>query len=92
MKDFDKTNWFLVSERFNQYLCSNAFKFLNKTCPLDFHDIYRQSGQNQVNTRSSVLKLEHPIRNKCSGQKKIVLSDTNSLKQFPDRPEAVEFT
>ena len=51
MKDFDKTNWLLVSERFNQYLCSNAFKFLKKTCPLYFHDIYRQSGQNQVNTR-----------------------------------------
>ena len=41
MKDFEKTNWLLVSERFNQYL----FK---ETCPLYFHDIfiYRQSGQN----------------------------------------------
>ena len=26
MKDFKKTNWLPVSERFNQYLCSNAFK------------------------------------------------------------------
>ena len=32
------------------------------------HDIYRQSGQNQANTRSSVLKLKHHLRNACSGQ------------------------
>ena len=33
--------------------------------------IYRQSGQNQnqANTRSSVLKLKHPFRNTCPGQK-----------------------
>ena len=71
MKDFEKINWVPVSERFNQYLCSNAFKFFKKTCPLYFHDIYRQSGQNQANTRSSVLKLKHPLRNTCSGQKKL---------------------
>ena len=27
VKDFEKINWLPVSERFNQYLCSNAFKF-----------------------------------------------------------------
>ena len=71
MKDFEKINWLSVSERFNQYLCSNAFKFLKKTCPLYFHDIYRQSGENQANTRSFVLKLKHPLTNTCSGQKNL---------------------
>ena len=28
-----------------------------------------QSGQNQANTRSYVLKLKHPLRNTCSGRK-----------------------
>ena len=46
-------------------------KFFKETCPLYFHDIYRQSGQNQANTRSSVLNLKHPLRNTCSGQKKL---------------------
>ena len=46
VKDFEKINWLPVSERFNQYLCSNAFKFFKETCSLYFHDIYRQSGQN----------------------------------------------
>ena len=71
MKDFEKINWLPVSEGFNQYLYSNAFKLFKQTCPLYFHDICRQSGQNQVNTRSCVLKLKHPIRNTCSGQKNL---------------------
>ena len=69
MKDFEKINWLPVSERFNQYLCSNTFNFFYETCPLYFHDIYKQSVQNQANTRSSVLKLKHPLRSTWSGQK-----------------------
>ena len=48
MKDFEKINRLPVSERFNQYLCSNPFKFLKETCPLYFNDICRQSGQKQA--------------------------------------------
>ena len=46
----EKINWLPVYERLNQYLCSNAFTFLKETCPLHFHDTYRQSGQkiNQI--------------------------------------------
>ena len=90
MKDFEKINWLPVSERFNQYLCSNTFNFFYETCPLYFHDIYKQSVQNQANTRSSVLKLKHPLRSTCSVQK-IVVFDT-SLEQFADGPEVGEFT
>ena len=55
----DKTNFF------DQNTC-----FL-ETCPLYSHDIYRQSGQNQANTRSSVSKLKHPLKNMYSGQKNL---------------------
>ena len=44
--------------------------FFKETCPLYFH-MCRQSGQNQANMRSSVLKLKYPLRNTCSGQKKL---------------------
>ena len=44
--------------------------FLRKLV-LYFHDIYRQSGQNQANTRSSVSKLKHPLKNMYSGQKNL---------------------
>ena len=70
-KDFEKINWLPVSERFNQYLCSNAFKFCRETSPPCFYDIYSQSGQSQANTRSSILKLKDPLRSTCSGQKNL---------------------
>ena len=74
VKHFRKINWLPVSEKFNLYLSSSAFKFYMETFPLYFHDIYiyRQSGQNQANTRSSVLKLKHPLRNTCSSQKNLL--------------------
>ena len=63
VKHFEKINCLPISEKFNQYICSNAFNFYKEICPLYFYDIYRQSGRNQANLRSSVLKLKHPLRN-----------------------------
>ena len=65
IKEFEQLNWFPVFERFNQCICSNAFKFFNENCPPYLYDLYKPSGQDQINTRSSVLKLKHPSRNKC---------------------------
>ena len=72
MKNFEKINWLLVSKRFNQYLRFNTFEFLRETSPPYLHDVYRQSGQNQANTRSSLLKLKLHLRNTCSGQKSLL--------------------
>ena len=35
-KELELINWLRVSERFNQYICSNASKFFNESCPLYF--------------------------------------------------------
>ena len=78
MKEFEKISWLPVSGRFNQYLCSNAFKFFKETCPLYFHDIYRQSGKNQLNTRSSVLNLKHPLK------------ETQTLKEYESRTLTIQ--
>ena len=40
----------------------------NIYCPLYLYDLCKSSGQDQINTRSSVLKLKHPSRSTCSGQ------------------------
>ena len=68
IKEFEQLNWFPVFERFNQCICSNAFKFFNENCLPYLYDLYKPSGQDQINTRSSVLKLKHPSRSMCSGQ------------------------
>ena len=48
------------------------FLFFFRKLVLYIFMIYRQSGQNWANTRSSVLKLKHPLRNTCSVQKKLL--------------------
>ena len=40
------------------------------------YDLYKSSGQDQINTRSSVLKLKHPSRSACPGQNTSYLTPT----------------
>ena len=68
IKEFEQINQHPVSKSFNECICSNAFKFFNENFPLYLYDLYKPSGQDQINTRSSVLKLKHPSRSMCSGQ------------------------
>ena len=84
MKALEKTNWLRVPKRFNQYLCSNAFKIFKETCPLHIYDTCRQSGQNKAAMRFSVLKLKHHLRNTCSGQTNLLYHLlTHSLTHSP---------
>ena len=68
-KEIEQINWLCVSGRFliNAF-CFNAFKFFNENCPLYLHGLYKTYGKDQINTRSSILKLKHPSRSMCSGQ------------------------
>ena len=45
--------------------------------------MYRQSGQNQANTRFSVLNLKHPLRNTSSGQKDLSYLTPMIWKSLP---------
>ena len=72
MKNFEKINCLLVSKRFDQYLRFNTFEFLKETSPPYLHDVYTQSGQNQANTRSYLLKLKLYLRNTCPGLKSLL--------------------
>ena len=67
-KEFEQINWLPFSERFNQCICSNAFKCFNEKFPLHLYDLYKPSWQNQINIGSSVLRLKHPSRSKGSDQ------------------------
>ena len=89
IKEFEQINWLPVPERFNQCICSNAFEFFNEICPSYLHDLYKPSGQDQINTGSSVLKLKHLSRSKCSGQNTF---NTNSLEQFSHMFEMIRYS
>ena len=69
--NFEKINWLPISDRFHQCLCSSAFKFFSNKCPLYLSDVYNQSDQGQINTRSSFLKLNQPLRRTSYGQRSL---------------------
>ena len=69
--------------------------FCKGNCPLYLYDLCKPSGQDQLYTRSCVLKLKHPSKNTCSGQNTLsyltptiwnnlstCLKLSNSLKSF----------
>ena len=64
IKEFEQINWLPVSKRYNQCICSNAFKLFNENCPLYLYGLYKPSGQDQ----DLILKLNHLCRSACSGQ------------------------
>ena len=78
IKEFEQINWLPVSERFNQCICLNAFNFFNENCPLSvfIYDLCKSSGKDEINIRSSVLKLKHLSRSTCSGQNTSYLTPT----------------
>ena len=90
VKHFEQINWLLISERFNQYLCSTAFKFLRKLSRYIFM-IYTDSLV-KIKQRSSVLKLKYSLKNTFSGHKNSSYLTPISLEQFADGPEVGEFT
>ena len=77
MKDFEKFNCLLVSERFNQHLCSDALNFLRKLVLCSKSSRYQNLW---FETKTSFKK--HVL----------VVSDNNSLEQFAEGPEVDEFT
>ena len=82
MRHFEKFNCLLVSERFNQYLCSNALSFFGKLVLWSKSSKY---GNFCFETKTSFKK--HVF-----WSKKMIVSDTNSLENFADGPEVDEFT
>ena len=92
MREFEKINWLPVSERFNQYLCSNAFEFLKETGVLYFNDVYKVVWSRSSKYEIFCFETKTSFKKHVLWSKTIVLSNINSLEQFADGAKAVKFT
>ena len=70
-KEFNNLNWLPVEQRFHQCLYVNTFKYFNDICPLYLKDIFQPTERTHINTRSSTLKLNQPLRKSNYGQRNI---------------------
>ena len=68
-KEFKDLNWLPVITRFEQYVISIVFKFINGNCPYYLNEVFEFAPEGNVRLRNSFLKLNGPFRNTNTGQK-----------------------
>ena len=68
ISEFKEINWLPTSVRFEQCICSTAYKFCQDASPAYMSDIFQKSGST-YNTRRSTKMLTIPRKNTNNGQK-----------------------
>ena len=91
-KEFEQINWLPVEQRFNQCLCVNTFKFFNDKCPLYLKDIFDPSEHKHMETRTSTLRLNQPLRKTNYGQKSISFMAPSNWNKLPENVKILENT
>ena len=60
-KKFGTLNWLPVIERFNQFINSIGFKYIDDQCPNYLNKVFEIAAENNIQTRGSFLKLKCPF-------------------------------
>lgn len=69
LSQFEKINWLPINDRFEQFISSIEFKYFNNLDPSYLKDLFKPAGQHTINTRTSFLKLNKPLRKANHWQK-----------------------
>ena len=51
-----------MTERFNQYINSIVFRYVNDECPNNLNEVFQTATENNIQTRGSFQKLKCPFR------------------------------
>ena len=68
-KEFHDLNWLPLITRFEQFVISVMFKFINGNCPYYLNGTFEFVPESNVSLRHYFLKLKQPFRNTNNGQK-----------------------
>ena len=66
---FQKRNWLPINQMFQQCVGPTVFKFVQNRCPAYMNEVIRPAENMKINTRNSILKLDHPFQNTSIGEK-----------------------
>ena len=83
-KEFETLNWLPVTERFNQWINSIVFKYVNDQCPNYLNEIFQIAPANNIQTRGSFLKLKCPFRKTNAGQMALSYIGPTIWSKIPD--------
>ena len=67
-KEFGTLNWLPVTDRFNHFINSIVFKYVNDQCPNYLNEVFQIAPENNIQIRGSFLKLKCPFRKTTVGQ------------------------
>ena len=66
--EFEKLNWFPISDRINQSVLSTTFKFVNDIGPKNLNEVFQWAAESRRTLRNDYRKLKHPFRKTTAGQ------------------------
>ena len=89
-KEFNNLKWLPVEQRFHQCLCVNTFKYFNDICPLYLKDIFQPTERTHINTQSSTLKLNQPLRKSNYSQRNISYLAPVKWNSLPENLKQLE--
>ena len=84
IEEFERINWLPVDIRFKQCISSAAFKFVNGQSPKYMGEVFKKSTASNLGTRSSLLKLQQPLRNTNYGQSNMSYLATSIWNRLPN--------
>ena len=65
-KKFETLNWLMLIERFNQWINSTVFKYVNVQCFIYLNEVFQT--ENKIQIRTSFQKLKCPFHKTNAGQ------------------------
>ena len=83
-KEFATLNWLPVTERFNQWINSIVFKYVNDQCPNYLNEVFQTAPENNIQTRGSFLMLKCPFRKTNAGQMALSYIGPTICSKTPD--------
>ena len=84
LKEFKDLNWLPVITRFEQYVISIVFKFINGNCPYYLNQVSEFPPEGNISLRNNFLNFKRPFRNTNSGQKALSFIGRSFWNQIPE--------
>ena len=80
--EFEKLNWLPISDRINQCILSNTFKFANDIAPNYLNEVFQWTAESNGTLRNDYRNLKHLFRKKTRWSKLAFLFRSLKMEQI----------
>ena len=78
------SNWLSISDRINQCILSNTFKFVNNIGPKYLNKVFQWAAESNRILRNDYRKLKHPFRKTTAGQNSLSFLGPSKWNKLPE--------